>query len=250
MMPSRPTSSLRAMAADVACARSRLNAPVLAAIAVLAVFLPVAPARAASLQKVNTSEWSVAGLPSYVSMYIYVPDQLAAKPPIVVGPHHCQGTGPGTFNEMSSLVSIANRVGFIMIFPEPPGKTLASIPSSPFADLADMPNQLSPVVPAPFLLVTCPLSSPINHPSSPPPTFPRPLSSPPFFPENACARGPAGQPGSGGNSAPGGSSGTRGGNAQSTNIKPGSGEAGGCNCVLGSHTGHARTGTVAISSLH
>jgi len=110
------------MAADVAGARSRRNAPVLAAIAALAVFLPVAPARAASLQKVNTSEWSVAGLPSYVSMYIYVPDQRAAKPPIVVGPHHCQGNGPGTFNEMSSLVSIANRTGFIMIFPEATGQ--------------------------------------------------------------------------------------------------------------------------------
>jgi acetylxylan esterase len=110
------------MAADVRRARSRLNAPALAAIAVLAVFFPVAQARAASLQKVNTSEWGVAGLPSYVSMYLYVPDQLAARPPIVVGPHHCQGTGPGTFNEMSSLVSIANRVGFIMIFPEATGQ--------------------------------------------------------------------------------------------------------------------------------
>jgi len=55
-------------------------------------------------------------------MYIYVPDQLLAKPPIVVAPHHCQGTGPGTFNEMSSLVSIANNNGFIMIFPEATGQ--------------------------------------------------------------------------------------------------------------------------------
>jgi poly(3-hydroxybutyrate) depolymerase len=126
MTPSRPTSSVRAMAADVAGARSRRKAPVLAAMAVLAIFVRVAPARAASLQKVNTSEWSVAGLPSYVSMYIYVPDQLAARPPTVVGPHHCQGTGPGTFNEMSSLMSIANRVGFIMIFPEATGQNPAA----------------------------------------------------------------------------------------------------------------------------
>ena len=45
------------MAADVVGARSRLNAPVLAAIAVLAVVLAVAPARAASLQKVDAREF-------------------------------------------------------------------------------------------------------------------------------------------------------------------------------------------------
>ena len=86
--------------------------------------LAAAPARAASLQKVNQSEWwaGVSGLPSYVNMYIYVPDKLAAKPPIVVAPHHCQGTGTGTYSEMSSLVSIANKNGFIMIFPEATGQ--------------------------------------------------------------------------------------------------------------------------------
>ncbi|WP_437553286.1 MYXO-CTERM-sorted multifunctional esterase [Sorangium sp. So ce367] len=80
------------------------------------------PARGASLQKVNQSEWGADGLPSYVNMYIYVPDKLAAKPPIVVAPHHCQGNGQGTFSEMSSLVSIANTSGFIMIFPEATGQ--------------------------------------------------------------------------------------------------------------------------------
>ncbi|WP_437779279.1 extracellular catalytic domain type 1 short-chain-length polyhydroxyalkanoate depolymerase [Sorangium sp. So ce1097] len=84
--------------------------------------LAALPARGASLQQVNQSEWRADGLPSYVNMYIYVPDRLAAKPPIVVAPHHCQGTGPGTFSEMSSLVSIANTSGFIMIFPEATGQ--------------------------------------------------------------------------------------------------------------------------------
>ncbi|WP_437690542.1 extracellular catalytic domain type 1 short-chain-length polyhydroxyalkanoate depolymerase [Sorangium sp. So ce176] len=84
--------------------------------------LAALPARGASLQKVDQSEWGVDGLPSYVNLYIYVPDTLAARPPIVVAPHHCQGTGPGTFSEMSSLVSIANTSGFIMIFPEATGQ--------------------------------------------------------------------------------------------------------------------------------
>ncbi|KYF62705.1 esterase [Sorangium cellulosum] len=84
--------------------------------------LSALPARGASLQKVDQSEWGVDGLPSYVNFYIYVPDALATRPPIVVAPHHCQGTGPGTFSEMSSLVSIANTSGFIMIFPEATGQ--------------------------------------------------------------------------------------------------------------------------------
>src|SRR5581483_9610738 len=88
------------------------------------VLLAAASARAASLQQVGQGTWQagVSGLPSYVNMYIYVPDTLAAKPPIVVAPHHCQGNGPGTYGEMSSLVSIANSNGFIIIFPEATGE--------------------------------------------------------------------------------------------------------------------------------
>jgi poly(hydroxyalkanoate) depolymerase family esterase len=86
--------------------------------------LVVGSARAASLQKVNQSDWwaGVSGFPSYVNMYVYVPDKPAAKPPIVVAPHHCQGSGSSTYSEMSSLVSIANSNGFIMIFPEATGQ--------------------------------------------------------------------------------------------------------------------------------
>ena len=86
--------------------------------------LAATPLRAASMQKVNQSDWwaGVTGLPSYVNMYIYVPDQLASKPPIVVAPHHCQGTAQSTYSEMSSLVTIANTKGFIMVIPEATGQ--------------------------------------------------------------------------------------------------------------------------------
>ena len=64
--------------------------------------LAAVPAHAASSQKVNQSDWwsGVTGLPSYVNMYIYVPDKPATKPPIVVAPHHCQGTASSTYSEM------------------------------------------------------------------------------------------------------------------------------------------------------
>jgi acetylxylan esterase len=86
--------------------------------------LVVAPARAASMQKVAQTDWwaGVTGLPSYVNMYIYVPDTPAAKPPIVVVPHHCQGTASSSNSEFSSLETIANRNGFIIIFPEATGE--------------------------------------------------------------------------------------------------------------------------------
>ncbi|MGC4090385.1 MAG: PHB depolymerase family esterase [Polyangiaceae bacterium] len=77
-----------------------------------------AQAHAATLTKVEQSAWGVEGLPSYVNMYIYVPDQLAAKPPIVVGAHYCTGNAMAYFTGVSGIVAAANKNGFIMIFPE------------------------------------------------------------------------------------------------------------------------------------
>ncbi|WP_437949213.1 MYXO-CTERM-sorted multifunctional esterase [Sorangium sp. So ce296] len=101
---------------------NRIKTHVLGLASLSLALLAAPPARGASLQKVDQGEWGADGLPSYVNMYIYVPDELATKPPIVVAPHHCQGNGRGTFSEMSSLVSIANTSGFIMIFPEATGQ--------------------------------------------------------------------------------------------------------------------------------
>jgi poly(hydroxyalkanoate) depolymerase family esterase len=85
--------------------------------------LAAVTARAASLTKVNQSEWQGgASLPSYVNMYVYVPDNRAAKPPILVAAHHCQGTGTTTFNETkSTFVSQADKNGYVIIFPEATG---------------------------------------------------------------------------------------------------------------------------------
>jgi acetylxylan esterase len=86
--------------------------------------LVAAPAGAASMQKVDQSDWwaGATGLPSYVNMYLYVPDQLATRPPIVVVPHHCQGDAQSSNSESASLRSLADKNGFIMIFPEATGQ--------------------------------------------------------------------------------------------------------------------------------
>src|SRR5580693_8663921 len=78
--------------------------------------LVAVPAQAASLQQV-TGGWA-SGVPGYVSMYIYVPDKLASPPPIVVASHYCGGNATAMFNNASSIVSVANQRGFIMIFPQ------------------------------------------------------------------------------------------------------------------------------------
>ena len=103
---------------------SRYRHHLLCSGSLVAALLATAPLHAASLTQVPQSEWQdgVSGLPAHVNMFLYVPDQRATKPPVVVAPHHCQGTGPGTFDEMSSLVSRADESGFILIFPEATGQ--------------------------------------------------------------------------------------------------------------------------------
>jgi acetylxylan esterase len=83
---------------------NRFRSHVLAFASLSLGLLVAVPARAASLQKVDQSVWAISGLPSYVNMYIYLPDKLAAKPAILVASHHCQGTGTGTYNETKSTL--------------------------------------------------------------------------------------------------------------------------------------------------
>jgi acetylxylan esterase len=74
-------------------------------------------ARAASLQPV--SNWGATGVPTDVSMYIYVPDRVAATPPILVLVHYCGGTAPNVFAQAQGggIVRAADQYGFIMVVP-------------------------------------------------------------------------------------------------------------------------------------
>jgi poly(hydroxyalkanoate) depolymerase family esterase len=74
-------------------------------------------ASAASLQQV--SNWGVSGLPSDVTMYIYVPNNVAANPPILTLVHYCGGTASAVFGQAQGggIVSAADQYGFIMVVP-------------------------------------------------------------------------------------------------------------------------------------
>lgn len=53
-------------------------------------------------------------------MYIYVPDCLATKPPVLVCSHYCGGSAAAMFGIAGGggLVKQADQLGFIMIFPQ------------------------------------------------------------------------------------------------------------------------------------
>jgi poly(hydroxyalkanoate) depolymerase family esterase len=70
------------------------------------------PAAAASLVQVT----NFGNNPGNMQMHVYVPDSHPAKPGIVVAMHGCGGSGPG-FYSGSEFASLANRYGFIVIYP-------------------------------------------------------------------------------------------------------------------------------------
>ena len=78
------------------------------------------PTKAASLQLVPN--WGASGVPTNLSMYIYVPDKLAANPPILVLLHYWGGGASGIFAEAagSGIVAAADEYGFIMVVPQNP----------------------------------------------------------------------------------------------------------------------------------
>ena len=72
----------------------------------------------ASLQLVPN--WGASGVPSTLSMYIYVPDKVAAKPPVMVLCHYWGATAGAVFAEAvgGGLVAAADQYGFIIVAPQ------------------------------------------------------------------------------------------------------------------------------------
>ncbi|MEV4806248.1 PHB depolymerase family esterase [Nonomuraea sp. NPDC049421] len=70
------------------------------------------PAAAASLVEVT----GFGSNPGNMRMHVYVPDSRPAAPAVVVAMHGCGGSGPG-FHQSSEFASLADRYGFIVIYP-------------------------------------------------------------------------------------------------------------------------------------
>jgi poly(hydroxyalkanoate) depolymerase family esterase len=84
-----------------------------AAFTALSLFLGLtSPASAASLTQVT----SFGANPGGAQMYVYVPDTHPANPAILLALHGCGGSGPG-FYSGSEFASLADRYGFVVIYP-------------------------------------------------------------------------------------------------------------------------------------
>jgi poly(hydroxyalkanoate) depolymerase family esterase len=84
--------------------------------------LAVTQAHAAQVTKVERNVWGASGVPSYVTMYVYVPDQLADKPPVLVACHSCGTPVSGYVNSITRVRQVADQNGFIVILPEATGR--------------------------------------------------------------------------------------------------------------------------------
>src|SRR3954462_6300355 len=96
--------------------RSRIKALAVAAatvvVAAAGVAVATAPASAASLQQIT----NFGSNPTNLGFYLYVPDRVQARPPILVAVHYCTGSGPA-FYSGSQFASLADQYGFIVIYP-------------------------------------------------------------------------------------------------------------------------------------
>jgi poly(hydroxyalkanoate) depolymerase family esterase len=70
------------------------------------------PAAAASLVQVT----AFGDNPGNMQMYVYVPNTHPARPAIVLAMHGCGGSGPG-FYSSSEFATLADRYGYIVIYP-------------------------------------------------------------------------------------------------------------------------------------
>jgi acetylxylan esterase len=88
-------------------------------VACLGLFVAL-PTKAASLRLVPS--WGASGVPTNLSMYIYVPDNLALNPPILVLLHYWGGGAAGVFAEAQNggIVAAADQNGSIIVVPQNP----------------------------------------------------------------------------------------------------------------------------------
>src|SRR6266571_5924090 len=80
--------------------------------AAVAVVLSAPTAAAASLVQITNFGYN----PTNLGMYLYVPNNVAAHPAIVVAVHYCTGSGPA-FYSGTQFASLADQYGFIVVYP-------------------------------------------------------------------------------------------------------------------------------------
>ena len=93
---------------------TKLRAALVTLVSTLLVAGVLFPAQASAASLVEVTNFG--DNPGGMRMHIYVPDSHPANPAIVVAMHGCGGSGPG-FYSGSEFASLADRYGFIVIYP-------------------------------------------------------------------------------------------------------------------------------------
>jgi len=85
-----------------------------AVIAMLAALVAQVPeARAATLTRIG----DFGANPGNIQMYLYVPDNVVARPGVLVAMHGCNGQATA-FHQQTEFASLADRHGFVVIYPQ------------------------------------------------------------------------------------------------------------------------------------
>ena len=85
-------------------------------------------AAAATLQEVT----SFGANPTGLRMHVYAPDRLAARPALLVAVHYCTGSGPA-FHSGTRFAALADRHGFVVVYPSATRSGACFVVSSPAA---------------------------------------------------------------------------------------------------------------------
>ncbi|GAA5187337.1 PHB depolymerase family esterase [Rugosimonospora acidiphila] len=112
LVPASPAQASSAQASS-AQASSAQAAPAQASSA-QAASAPLPPPTAALTQVTNFG-----ANPTGLEMYLYVPHHVRPHPAVVVAIHYCTGSGPDMF-AATEFASLADRYGFIVVYPSAP----------------------------------------------------------------------------------------------------------------------------------
>ncbi|MGQ5261143.1 extracellular catalytic domain type 1 short-chain-length polyhydroxyalkanoate depolymerase [Micromonospora sp. ZYX-F-536] len=109
--------------------RTRMLGAVVGAMTLAATALTfAAPASAATLTEVT----GFGSNPTNLRMHLYVPDRVASRPAVLLALHYCTGSGPA-YHSGTQYASLADRYGFIVIYPSVTRSSLCWDVSSPQA---------------------------------------------------------------------------------------------------------------------
>jgi len=91
-----------------------LGSVLVAAMTAVALSFLVAPAPASAASLVQVSNFG--SNPSNLQMYVYRPDNLPARPGLLVAVHYCTGSGPA-LHSGTKFAALADRYKFVIVYP-------------------------------------------------------------------------------------------------------------------------------------